>query len=137
MSSRAFSLCCDQWRDRHTSVAVSVCRGVGSVQLAGSLPPVLSEDMLCEAGLVLVDHLGWASFLLCLCHLSYLTTWRKNSFPIFDTFGLTQLLNGPTRNSGHTLSLRSHIIGSEIHCHFDYTILETARIQKLCSQTSH
>lgn len=134
MSSRAFSLCCHQWRDRHTSVAMSVCRGVGNVQLTGSLPPVLSEDMLCETGLVLVDHLGWASSLLCFCDLSYLTTWRRNFFPILDTFGFAQFLNGPTHNSGHTL--RSYIIESEIYCHFDWKILQTARIQKLCLQTS-
>lgn len=40
-------------------VAISVCRGVKNIQLTASEPHVESEDMLCEKGLVLLDHLGW------------------------------------------------------------------------------
>lgn len=55
-------MCCHHWRGRHTSVAMSVCRGVENIQLTASVPPVLTEDVLCEKGLVLLDHLGWVLY---------------------------------------------------------------------------
>lgn len=60
---------------------MSVCRGVENIQLTASVPPVLTEDLLCEKGLVLLDHLGWGLY-FCSGAVTYYTS-QQSEGPLY------------------------------------------------------